>query len=204
VSRASAGRSFARRWIITVSIAEALGFAIASAVAVGATAGGLDVPATVLLPILGGAVEGAMLGAGQWLAMGERRPHPISWISATAIGATLAWSLGMLPSTIGLDFSAPLAFAGVGAGAVVLLASIPVAQWLTLTRQVSGRRTAARWIPVNMGAWSVAVMWTFAPSPLIDERSPVALVVTLYAVAGVLMAVTVATLTARTARRLFG
>ena len=40
-------------------------------------------------------------------------------------------------------------------------------------------------------------------SPFIDEHSPIALVATLYVIAGILMAFTNATLTARTAVRLF-
>jgi hypothetical protein len=54
-----------------------------------------------------------------------------------------------------------------------------------------------------MGAWALAVLWTAAPSPFIDESSPIALVVVLYVLAGALMAVTVAAFTAPLARRLF-
>ena len=86
----------------------------------------------------------------------------------------------------------------VAVGAVLLLVSIPFAQWLALARP----RTA-RWVPVNAAAWAVAILWTLAPSPFIDERSPVLLVVGLYAAAGVLMAVTFACLTAPLALRLF-
>jgi hypothetical protein len=195
--------TFRRRWIVTVSIAEALGFAVASSVALTAVVGGLDGVAGFALPIAGGAVEGALLGAGQWLAMGQRRPHAAAWIGATAAGATIAWTLGMLPSTLGLDFASPLTFAAVGVGALVLLASIPVAQWSTLGARVGGRRSALRWIPVNMAAWGAAVLWTIAPSPFVDEHSPVALIAALYVVAGILMALTIATLTSRTARTLF-
>ena len=196
--------SFARRWIVTVSIAEALGFAFASGVAVAGISSGVDAPAAVALTVAGGTVEGALLGTGQWLAMRGRRPRASAWIGATAIGATIAWSLGMLPSTLGVDFSRPWAVAAVGVGAIVLLASIPFAQWLTLTARIGGRRSAARWIPVNMAAWAVAIVWTLVPSPFIDERSPLALVIALYVGAGILMAVTIATLTSRTARTLFG
>ena len=83
-------------------------------------------------------------------------------------------------------------------GAVLLLVSIPFAQWLALARPHT-----ARWVPVNAAAWAVSILWTFAPSPFIDERSPVPLVVGLYVVAGVLMAVTFACLTAPLALRLF-
>ena len=43
-----------------------------------------------------------------------------------------------------------------------------------------------------------------SPSPLVDEGSPFALVLGLYVIAGLLMAVTVAAITAPLARRLFG
>jgi hypothetical protein len=85
-----------------------------------------------------------------------------------------------------------------GVGGVLLLASIPVAQWLVLARPGT-----FRWVPVNAGAWLVAILWTFAPSPFIDERSPTALVAALYLTAGVLMAVTFASLTAGVAGSLF-
>ena len=186
------------RWIAFVTIAEALGFAVATGAAITAI---LLVPPGVfslVLTVLGGAVEGALLGTGQWLAMGARRPPAHRWIPATAAGAAVAWTLGMLPSTLGIDFGAWWVFVLVGLGGIALLATIPVAQWLTLRRAGT-----ARWIPVNMASWAIAILWTFAPSPFIDEHSPIALVATLYVIAGVLMALTIATLTARTAARLF-
>jgi hypothetical protein len=139
-----------------------------------------------------------MLGVGQWLGMPGSRPHPAAWVGATAAGAAAAWSIGMLPSTIGFDPFSGAAAAVFVLGALALLASIPVAQWLVIRR-----RRALPWIPVTMAAWAVAVLWTLAPSPLVDERSPLALVVGLYVAAGLLMAVTVAATTAVTAVRLF-
>jgi hypothetical protein len=58
-------------------------------------------------------------------------------------------------------------------------------------------------VPVNAGAWLVAILWTFAPSPFIDEQSPIVVVAALYVTAGVLMAVTFASLTAGVAGSLF-
>ncbi len=84
---------------------------------------------------------------------------------------------------------------------MLLLASIPVAQWIVL--RAAGRRDAAAWVPVTMGAWAVALLWTAAPSPFVDEGSPFALVLVLYVIAGALMALTVAAVTAPLARRLF-
>jgi hypothetical protein len=54
-----------------------------------------------------------------------------------------------------------------------------------------------------MGAWAIAVLWTFAPSPIVDESTSVAVLFAVYAVAGLLMATTVAALTAHSARTLF-
>lgn len=187
------------RWIVVVSIAEAVGFAVASGTAIVLIV--LNAPTAVAFPVTvaGGATEGLLLGTGQWIAMSGHRPSRRRWVAATAAAAALAWTLGLLPSTLGLDFSSGSTYVAIGIGGLALLASIPVAQWLTI-RQRPG---AGRWIPVNMAAWAVAILWTFAPSPFIDEHSAIPLVAVLYVTAGLLMAVTIAALTARTAAALF-
>lgn len=186
------------RWILAVSAGEAVGFAIATTVAVLTIGGGIDGPGRLALVIVGGAFEGAALALGQYLGMREGRPVAWRWIAATAFAAAIAWALGMLPSTVGIDLGSPVALVAMGVGGIALLASIPVAQWLVLARP----RTF-RWVPVNAGAWAVSILWTFAPSPFIDERSPIPLIVALYVVAGILMAVTFASLTAGVARTMF-
>ena len=188
----------ALHWILAVSIGEATGFTVAAGVAVWTIVAGLDDPARLVLVIAAGAVEGTALAIGQYAGMRVRRPPAGRWIGATALAAATAWTLGMLPSTLGLDLASPVMVLVVAVGAVLLFVSIPLAQWLALARP----RTA-RWVPVNAAAWAVSILWTFAPSPFIDERSPVPLVVGLYVVAGVLMAVTFACLTAPLALRLF-
>lgn len=190
---------FLRRWILLVSIGEATGFAVAAAVAVLTIVWGTPEPWRLLLIVVAGAVEGAALATGQYAAMAARRPRRALWIGATAGAAALAWLIGMLPSTLGLDLDPAAAIPLLVVGGLVLLATIPVAQWLALRRE-----GARRWVPVTMGAWSVAVLWTAAPSPLVDEASPVWLIATLYVIAWMLMAVTVASLTATTAWSLFG
>lgn len=193
------GRAAIGRWIIAVTVGEAVGFAIAAAVAVGTV--GLAMPDQWRYPVIvvGGALEGAVLGGAQLIGMGPRRPGAVRWIVATALGAALAWSIGLLPGTFAIPLSSPLAVVAPAVGGVVLLATIPVAQWLT----IRPRAHAVRWIPVNMGAWAIAILWTFAPSPIVDESTSIGVLITVYAVAGLLMAGTVATLTATTARRLF-
>jgi hypothetical protein len=81
------------------------------------------------------------------------------------------------------------------------LASIPVAQWFILRHHVP---RAWRWIPLNAVAWAVGIMWTLAPSPLIDESTPVAGLVLAYGAAGLLMAATVALVTGLGLRRMLG
>lgn len=190
---------FAGRWIRNVALGEALGFAVATAVAIAVILSRLPPLAGLAATVGGGVLEGTALAIAQYSAMRANRPRPAPWIAATAVGAGAAWTLGMLPSTLGFDLAAPLAWVAVGAGGVVLLASIPVAQALVLRR-----RGSVRWALHNMGAWAVAVLWTAAPSPFIDEHSAVPVVAALYVVAGLLMALTIAALTAPVAARLFG
>ena len=82
---------------------------------------------------------------------------------------------------------------------MLLLVTIPSLQWLVLRR---GGSQTLRWIPVNAGAWAAGLLWTIAPSPIVDERTPAPVMISVYAVAGLLMAVTVAALTGPTARRI--
>lgn len=192
-------RGFAPRWILAVTIGEATGFAIAAGIAVTTIGGGRDGAPAVAAAVAGGLLEGAALGTGQYLGMRGNRPAAAQWIAGTSLAAGFAWLLGMLPSTLGLDLASPAAIVALVVGGLLLLASIPVTQWLVLRRPRS-----FVWVPVNMAAWAVAILWTFAPSPIIDESSPVPLVVALYVLAGLLMAVTIAALTVPVARRLFG
>ena len=192
-------RAFVVRWIAAVTVGETLGFAVAATVAVAVTAVGpaLNAWAAYAMIVAGGAVEGALLGVAQRWGAGGAQLGP-AWVAATSGGAALAWSLGMLPSTIGVDLRNPVGIAALVAGGLVLLGSIPTAQWMALHR-----RGTARWIPVTMGAWAVAILWTAAPSPIIDEHTSAGLIVVAYVCAGVLMAVTIAALTAPTAASLF-
>lgn len=190
---------FFRRWIIAVTLGETLGFTIAAVV--GGTLASASAPATLVYPVMiaAGAVEGACLGAGQVAGFGKPAPVPPNrWIAATASGAAAAWAIGLLPSTItGFTVDNGLAVVLTVLGAVTLLASIPVLQWAVLRRSI---RPASFWIPANMAGWAVGILWTLAPSPVIDETTPFWAILALFAIAGLLMAVTVATITAFAAR----
>jgi hypothetical protein len=92
--------------------------------------------------VLAGSVEGALLGSAQadclyrWAVLPTRR----RWIIATSVGAAVAWSLGMLPSTIGLHPTAGIVIM-VGIGGLVLLTSLPLAQYFVLFDSCSRRST---------------------------------------------------------------
>ena len=108
-----------------------------------------------------------------------------------------AWGIGMLPSTlsdlgVGIDWGSPLTWTIVGVAGLVLLATIPVAQWTVLRERLP---RAWRWIPLNMGAWCIGLVFTFLPSPFVDEDTPAAVMALAFAVAGVCMAATVAMVT---------
>jgi hypothetical protein len=195
------------RWIGFVVLGEAIGFLVpVTAFWLGATLGLTGWGSWTLL-VVAGAGEGALLGLGQSLALrGSRAEVPVGkWIGATAAAASVAWSIGMLLPTsadlgVEVDFAAPGTWAVVGLGGVVLLGTIPLAQWPVL--RTAGVPRAWRWIPLNMAAWAIGLVFTFLPSPFVDESTPPALVFAQFAVAGVLMALTVAVVTGWGLRRM--
>ncbi|QGF25270.1 hypothetical protein Rai3103_14680 [Raineyella fluvialis] len=180
-------------------LAPTAGFALTTGLGTGTWA-------TFVIMVAAGTVEGACLGVGQSLSLrgtavdpGRRR-----WTVATAVAAAVAWMIGMLPSTLAdlgvrWDPGSPGGIAGIGAGGLLLLASIPTGQWIVLRRTL-GR--AWRWIPLTMAAWLIGLVFTVLPSPFIDAETPAAVLWVAYAAAGVAMAVTVATLTGLGLRRL--
>lgn len=185
--------SFMRRWVLVVTAGETLGFIIPAAV--GGVLALASAPGSVVYPLMiaAGACEGMLLGFGQAIGFGPSVAPPSSWVAATAAGAAVAWSVGMLPSTIGSpDFGSPSALPLILIGAVALLVSIPTLQWLVLRRVI---KRASWWIPVNAGAWAAGILWTLTPSPFSDENTPFSALLGIYILAGMLMAATVAALT---------
>jgi hypothetical protein len=87
-----------------VTLGEAVGFSVPAITGVAVTSASWGRSATFVAMVLAGSVEGALLGTAQadclyrWAVLPTRR----RWIIATSVGAAVAWSLAMLPSTIGL------------------------------------------------------------------------------------------------------
>jgi hypothetical protein len=189
-----------RRWVGLTVLGESLGFLIPVTAFAAASARGLDGWAAWAMLVLFGAGEGALLGLGQALGTRGSRAEvpPGRWVAATAVAASVAWSIGMLPSTLAdlgvdIDWGSPATWAVAAPAGLVLLATIPLAQRPVLAR--SGVPRSWWWVPINMGAWLVGVVFTFLPSPLVDASTPAALTFGLFAVGGLLMATTVALLT---------
>ncbi|HEY6689134.1 MAG TPA: hypothetical protein VI094_23320 [Propionibacteriaceae bacterium] len=182
------------RWVLMVTLGEAVGFTVPAAVGIAVTSAPSGPVVSLLAMVLAGSVEGAVLGTAQADCLYRWRVLPVRrrWIVATSLGAAIAWSLGMLPSTLGgLNWS-PWTAVAVGIGGLILLASLPLAQYLVLRDHVE---RAVFWIPVNMVAWLLGITWTLLPSPLVDQSTPTRMLILVYGVAGLGMAATVAVVT---------
>jgi hypothetical protein len=125
--------------------------------------------AALLAIALGTFLEGVAVGALQELALRRRlaRLPWGAWTTATAIGAAVAWALGMVPSTVIALTSAAepvsqpptepaavtqlLLAAGLG---IVTGPTLGFAQWTVLRRVVD---RAGRWLWANAVAWSIGM-----------------------------------------------
>lgn len=196
------------RWVGFVVVGESVGFLIPLSGFALTWWLGLAPWAGWLLAVCLGLGEGAVLGLAQARALvGTAVEVPVRrWVAVTALAAALAWSIGMAPSTliesgVEIDVGRPLTWAAFGGGGLILLLTIPAAQW-TVLRQVLAR--AWRWVPLNVVAWLVGLTFTLLPSPFVDESTPPAQLAVLFALGGVAMAAVVAVVTGLGLRRMLG
>lgn len=189
-------REFLRRWLLVVTLGEAVGFLLP------ATLGPLvmERPPAVYFPALlaAGAVEGAVLGWAQWSVARPRLPGlPRGrWVGLTAAGAASAYAIALVVPT----FWEALSQWPVGAqvavfatGGTVFLLTIGIAQWLELRHHVS---RGWRWVAATAIAWCLALAVFFAiATPLWQEGQAFWLTLLIGIVAGVAMAVTMAATT---------
>jgi hypothetical protein len=166
-----------RRWVIANALGELVGLGAAAVAGVAlvqlfeATLSTFASLAGAGVMILLGTFEGVIVGLAQWLVL--RRQFPAlsrrAWALASAAGAFVAWTLGMLPSTL-IDFGADAAgapppqmsdllmYALAAAMGAVLGPILGIPQWLALRRHV---RHAAWWIPANAAAWALGMPVVF-------------------------------------------
>lgn len=181
-----------RRWFVLVTAGELLGFS-APAVVGALIAERSGVPAAGAL-LTAGAAEGATLGWFQARALRPVLPGLSSrrWVAATALGAVVAWSVGVLfVITDGLSgWTRPAQVATFVTGGWVILLSIGVAQWVVLRAHVRG---AARWIAATAAAWLAGLtVFTAFTSPLWQPGQSATLIALIGLVGGLLMAAAMA------------
>ena len=173
---------FYRRWIGANCIGEALGLGttfilgVLIAPVLGAdTSAAAVLAGAVAAVVLGTLLEGVIVGFFQARALRRRLPgvSQRAWIVATAIGAGLAWLLGMIPSTImSLTDRGESAAAGavaepstvmqLGLAAVLgfVLGPVLAAPQLRVLRPQVAH--SGRWIWANALAWAVGMPLIFA------------------------------------------
>lgn len=169
------------RWVAANGWSEAIGLG-GTAVVAGGLALVAPEPASVVLTLLGaGAVvaagaslEGVLVGYAQARVLSRPLPRlrRRRWIAATALGAGIAWALGMIPSTLMALLGGPEASGGEppplfeGASQYVLAAAMGLVlgpilgtpQWWVLRQHVP---RAGWWVPANAAAWAVGMPIVF-------------------------------------------
>lgn len=123
------------------------------------------------------------------VTLGEAVAVRRRWVVATSIAAAVAWSLGILPSILNMNWTAGTVVAA-AIGVLILLSSLPLGRYVVLRDHV---RPSARWIPISMAAWLAGIVWTRLPSR--GLISQVGALIFIYGIAGLCMAATVAMIT---------
>lgn len=188
------------QWILANTVAETIGLGGTFLLGVFLLANAQKTVGVVLaaaLGVLAGTfIEGTVVGTMQWLVL--RRPLKSmrwrAWALATALGAFVAWTLAMIPSTFlftGADtagaasaqMSDLMIYTLAAAMGFVLGTILGVPQWLVLRRYVP---KAGWWVLANALAWMVGMVVVFVGTSFIPPEGvslSVALILLLFVVA---------------------
>ncbi|HUU73570.1 MAG TPA: hypothetical protein VMW70_13160 [Burkholderiales bacterium] len=189
---------FWRRWIAANALGELLGLGTVAAIGffVFQSAGEPSSTGRVLgfaaVFIFLGGFEGLIIGLAQRHVLRSLFPSVRGWVLATIVGAVVAWTIGMVPSTVASllhqgDTSAqvqpPLALvlllaAGLGAVAGPLLAAF---QWLSLRKVLPSK--AWLWLPANALAWAIGMPVIFLGAQSNEFTSSATIIAALVAMA---------------------
>ena len=171
------------RWVAANTLGELAGLGVVGAVAssvvrvFGEPVSAGYALAFAAMSVCLGAVEGAIVGYAQASVLRRRLPRLRGWIAATALGAAVAWALGMLPSTVASLYRPPgpapapdvpdwlqlLLAAPLGVVAGTILAW---PQWRVLRRHVAH---AGWWLAANALAWAFAMPLVFVAAGVRPE-----------------------------------
>lgn len=218
MTRRTAPRSLAGRWVLVCVVAETIGMTASAAAARGAT--GLDDSGVAdaallgfLLVVAGGLVEGTALGALQAGALAERlgRRGRHAWFGVTLALAGVGWAAGSAPATLAGDDSTasspPLAVILTGAAGIGLLmgALLGAAQAWVLARRAEHPAThPGRWVLASALGWTAAMVAIFAGAATVGADWPWPVVVVLGGVTGALAGLCLGLVTAPFLARLDG
>jgi len=172
------------QWILANAIGETLGLGgtllIGGLLLVNAQKTMGVVVATSLAVLAGTFIEGMVVGTAQWLVL--RRPiNSIRWrvwVLATALGAFVAWTLGMIPSSFmfaGADsggaasaqMSDLMVYTLAAVMGFVLGSILGVPQWLVLRHHLP---KAGWWVLANALAWMVGMVIVFVGTSFIPPE----------------------------------
>ncbi len=187
--------AFYPSWIFANAWAEAVGLGTTLVLTWIAAPAIDEVPSHVLIVlsalgalVLGTFLEGVVVGFAQAGVLRRRVPQfdTRAWIVATAVGAGVAWLLGMIPSTVmaltpPVEATAPppepgaLIQYGLALSLGLVLGLIlGSAQWFVLRRYTA---RAVRWIGANAVAWAVGMPLIFVGMDRVPwEGGPFAIV----------------------------
>jgi hypothetical protein len=170
----ASGRFYAW-WIVANAIGECVGLGGTAAVtalawsALDEAALGVGLLIALGIALAGALVEGTVVGTAQWLVLRVplRGMRWRWWALATALGAFVAWALGMLPSTIvqalaesdaaggaAVEPSLALQMALAAGMGLVLGPILGGFQWPVLRHHVP---RAGRWLAANALAWAAGM-----------------------------------------------
>lgn len=175
---------FWSRWVGANALAEFLGLGSSALLWIAYFMGleaQLGVMASAAVVVVGSTLlEGTAVGVlqGQLLRRVLPRLSLASWWSATAIGALIAWSLGMIPSTMmamadtasaapsPAEMSDALQYTLAALMGLVLGPVLAFPQWLVLRRHITH---AGLWIAANAVAWCwgmvvIFIVMSFVPA----------------------------------------
>lgn len=190
-------------WVAANSVGELLGLGLIGVLAAVAfpwldtLSGRFSILAGALLMILAGALlEGCTVGVAQWRVLRGVLPDLRwqTWVLATGAGAAIAWTLGMIPSTmIALtqettvitpppELSDTITYVLAAGMGLILGIVLAIPQWLALNQHSHG---AGWWVPANAVAWIVGMILIFMGMGTIpaDGLTPRAIVVVLGSIA---------------------
>ena len=184
-----------RRWVLANGWSEGIGLGATGVLGwwvmrlTGEPSSVVAVLGTALLAVTSGVLfEGLLVGSAQAHVLRARDPGFLSghWIFATAIGAGVAWLLGMIPSTA-MALAGPAAAgtppAWLGGPVQYLLAAamgLVLGPILGIPQVVVLRRytpRAIRWVPANALAWAGGMPVVFLGAGAVPNETSAAIAI---------------------------